>query len=68
LSVITVGDSGSINDGKVQWATSIGLEALGAHPEVLTDNPAYVAARGAAEMAWLALKMNEKMESRMLVK
>ena len=62
MTVILVGDPDSVGDGKVQRATKIVLEALGAHAEVLAENSAYVAARGAAEMAWRALDHEERME------
>ncbi|KAI4662663.1 uncharacterized protein J4E79_003972 [Alternaria viburni] len=62
MTVILVGDPESVGDGKVQRATKIVLEALGAHAEVLAENSAHVAARGAAEMAWRALDHDERME------
>ncbi|KAI4621980.1 hypothetical protein J4E80_004355 [Alternaria sp. BMP 0032] len=62
MTVILVGDPTSASDGKVQRATTIVLEALGAHADVLAENPAYMAARGAAEMAWRTFDVEERME------
>ncbi len=62
MTVIVVGDLESVGDGKVQRATTIVLEALGSHAEVWADNPGYVAARGAAEMALRTFDLDERME------
>jgi hypothetical protein len=62
MTVIVVGNLKSVGDGKVQRATTIVLEALSSHANILADNPGYVAARGAAEMAWRALDLDERME------
>jgi hypothetical protein len=62
ITVILSGDAYSFSDGKVQRASRIVLEALHSSADIWAETPEYIAARGAAEMAWRALSDDERIE------
>jgi hypothetical protein len=62
VTVIITGSALGIADGKVERATKAVVEALGSKPEMLIENPGYIAARGAAELAWRASRSEEVIE------
>ncbi|KAI4910279.1 hypothetical protein J4E90_007712 [Alternaria incomplexa] len=63
ITVMMTGSPESLNDGKARRVTKRVIEALGAKAEMLEENPSFKAARGAAELAWRAVKFSEGMQS-----
>lgn len=55
IMVIMTGSPESVGDVAVQKAIEAAVEELGSTANMLTSMPEYVAARGAAELAWRAL-------------
>jgi hypothetical protein len=62
ITVLMAGSPESLSDGKVQRATKDVINALGAEADIMDSDPAFMAARGAAELAWRALSPDERME------
>jgi hypothetical protein len=62
VTIIITGSALGLADGKVERATKAVVEALGWKPEMLIKNPGYIAARGAAELAWRASRSEEIIE------
>jgi len=62
ITVMMTGSPESLNDGKARRVTKRVIEALGAKAEMLKENPSFKAARGAAELAWRAVKFSEGMQ------
>ncbi|KAI4649321.1 hypothetical protein J4E93_003637 [Alternaria ventricosa] len=63
ITVMMTGSPESLSDGKARRVTKRVIEALGAKAEMLEENPSFKAARGAAELAWRALKFSEGLQS-----
>ena len=64
ITVMMTGSPESLSDGKARRVMKRVIEALGAKADVLEENPSFIASRGAAELAWRALKLNERSKSR----
>ena len=62
ITVMVTGSPESIGDGKMRRATNVAIEALGTKADILDSNPGFVAARGAADLAWRALSAENRME------
>ncbi|KAH7070206.1 hypothetical protein FB567DRAFT_539471 [Paraphoma chrysanthemicola] len=62
ITVILTGSSDSVVDGKVENASKAAVLALPSKFEGFFDSSGYIAARGAAELAWRALSPEENME------
>jgi hypothetical protein len=56
ITVMISGSAESVSDGKVQRAITRVIESIGAKADMLEENPGFMAARGAAELAWRAVK------------
>ncbi|KAH7070207.1 hypothetical protein FB567DRAFT_554722 [Paraphoma chrysanthemicola] len=59
VTVLIIGSSKSLADGRAQNATRTAVLLLHSRIEMLSHNPEYIAARGAVELAWRALKSEE---------
>ncbi|KAJ4293387.1 hypothetical protein N0V90_008670 [Kalmusia sp. IMI 367209] len=62
ITVIMTGRPDRVSDSAFQRAITDGIEALGFEVDLLDNNPDYIAARGAAELAWRALSLSEQAE------
>ncbi|KAH7078084.1 hypothetical protein BKA63DRAFT_489581 [Paraphoma chrysanthemicola] len=62
ITVILTGSLDSVADGKLQNASKAAVQALPSKFEGFFDNSNYIAARGAAELAWRASRPKENME------
>ncbi|KAH7078085.1 hypothetical protein BKA63DRAFT_279190 [Paraphoma chrysanthemicola] len=62
VTVLITGSSKSLADGRLQNATRTAVDLLHSRIEMFSHNPEYIAARGAAELAWRALKSEENGE------
>jgi len=60
--MMVTGSSESLGDGKAQRTTKRVIDAVGAKAEMLEENLSFIAARGAAELAWQALELNERVQ------
>ena len=60
---MVTGSHESLSDGTARRPTKRIIEALGAKAEILEENPGFKAARGAAELAWRALRLDEGVQS-----
>jgi hypothetical protein len=52
VTIIMTGNPESFRDGKTRSAIDSALKELESPAEMFTSNPEYVAARGAAQLAW----------------
>jgi hypothetical protein len=52
VTIIMTGNPESYRDGIARRAVEIAVEEFGSTAEMFTSNPGYVAARGAAQLAW----------------
>jgi hypothetical protein len=62
VTVIITGSAPGLADGKLEKETKLVVESFGSKPEIFTGNPEYIAARGAAELAWQASRSEEATE------
>lgn len=60
FTVIMTGDPDGVGDVSVQKGIERAIEELGTTAVVLTSTSEYVAARGAAELAWRALSLEQR--------
>jgi hypothetical protein len=57
ITVIMTGSPGSVNSPGVQKGVKNALDELDLEAKILTSEPDFIAARGAAELAWRALSL-----------
>ncbi|KAF2200639.1 hypothetical protein GQ43DRAFT_481388 [Delitschia confertaspora ATCC 74209] len=62
MTVIMTGSEESVQNSEVQEAVKTAVEEMGSAADMLTSLPEYIAARGAAELAWRAQVQDERMD------